>query len=167
MASQFESFRAPFIIMLSLPFAFSGVLLALWLTGNALNMISMIGAIMLVGLVVKNGIVLVDYTNLLRARGLSTMRAVVEGGKSRLRPVLMTSLTTILGMVPLAISHGEGSEMWRAMGVAVIGGLSFSTLLTLLVIPTVYASFVAGGVRRSRRKQVKALKREQQAALEA
>lgn len=167
MASQFESFRAPFIIMLSLPFAFSGVLLALWLTGNALNMISMIGAIMLVGIVVKNGIVLVDYTNLLRARGLSTMRAVVEGGKSRLRPVLMTSLTTILGMVPLAISHGEGSEMWRAMGVAVIGGLSFSTLLTLLVIPTVYASFVAGGVRRSRRKQVKALKREQQAALEA
>lgn len=167
MASQFESFRAPFIIMLSLPFAFSGVLLALWLTGNALNMISMIGAIMLVGIVVKNGIVLVDYTNLLRARGLSTMRAVVEGGKSRLRPVLMTSLTTILGMVPLAMSHGEGSEMWRAMGVAVIGGLSFSTLLTLLVIPTVYASFVAGGVRRSRRKQVKALKREQQAALEA
>ena len=110
MASQFESFRAPFIIMLSLPFAFSGVLLGLWLTDNPLNMISIIGAIMLVGIVVKNGIVLVDYTNLLRERGYATMRAVVDAGKSRLRPVLMTSLTTILGMVPLAVSRGRGCD---------------------------------------------------------
>lgn len=162
MASQFESFRAPFIIMLSLPFAFSGVLLLLWATNNPLNLISIIGSIMLVGIVVKNGIVLVDYTNLLRARGQSTARAVVAAGKSRLRPVLMTSLTTILGMVPLAVSQGEGSEMWRAMGVAVIGGLSFSTLLTLLVVPTVYATFVGRSMRSSRRKRLKALRKEKQ-----
>lgn len=167
MASQFESLRAPLIIMLSLPFAFSGVLLLLWATGNALNMISMIGAIMLVGIVVKNGIVLVDYTNLLRARGHSTARAVVEAGKSRLRPVLMTSMTTILGMVPLAVSRGEGSEMWRAMGVAVIGGLTFSTLLTLLVVPTVYATFVGRSMRSSRRKRQKALRREEEQAIGA
>lgn len=162
MASQFESFRAPFIIMLSLPFAFSGVLLLLWATNNPLNLISIIGSIMLVGIVVKNGIVLVDYTNLLRARGLSTSRAVAAAGRSRLRPVLMTSLTTILGMVPLAVSQGEGSEMWRAMGVAVIGGLTFSTLLTLLVVPTVYAAFVGRSLRGSRREQRKALRQEKQ-----
>ena len=167
MASQFESFRAPFIIMLSLPFAFSGVLLGLWLTDNPLNMISIIGAIMLVGIVVKNGIVLVDYTNLLRERGYATMRAVVDAGKSRLRPVLMTSLTTILGMVPLAVSRGEGSEMWRAMGVAVIGGLTFSTFLTLLVIPTVYASFVGRSTVSNRRKQRRGLQKGNQGELEA
>lgn len=155
MASQFESFKAPFIIMLSLPFAFSGVVLALLITGEALSLISMIGAIMLVGIAVKNGIVLVDYTNLLRERGYSTFRAVIEGGKSRLRPVLMTSLTTILGMVPLALSSGEGSEVWRPMGVAVIGGLTFSTLLTLLIVPAVYAAFAGREISVKRRKRLK------------
>lgn len=157
MASQFESFRAPFIIMLSLPFALSGVLIALAISGEALNLISMIGSIMLVGIVVKNGIVLIDYTNLLKARGFSTVRAVVEGGRSRLRPVLMTTLTTILGMVPLALSTGEGSEMWKPMGIAVIGGLVFSTLLTLLVVPAVYALFEATSVKGKRRKNAKAI----------
>lgn len=154
MASQFESFKAPFIIMLSLPFAFSGVILALLISGEALNLISMIGAIMLVGIAVKNGIVLVDYTNLLRERGYTTLRAVIEGGKSRLRPVLMTSLTTILGMLPLALSTGEGAEVWRPMGIAVIGGLTFSTLLTLLIIPAVYTTFAAQNIRKIRHKQL-------------
>lgn len=153
MASQFESFKSPFIIMLSLPFAFTGVLLALFVSGESLNLTSMIGAIMLVGIVVKNGIVLVDYTNLLRDRGYTVSRAVVEGGKSRLRPVLMTALTTILGMLPLALSTGEGSEMWRPMGIAVIGGLTFSTFLTLLVVPAVYAAFAAGGIKSRRKRQ--------------
>ena len=160
MASQFESFKSPFIIMLSLPFAFSGVVLALLFTGEALNLISMIGAIMLVGIAVKNGIVLVDYTNLLRERGYSTFRAVIEGGKSRLRPVLMTSLTTILGMLPLALSTGEGSEVWRPMGIAVIGGLTFSTMLTLLIVPAVYAAFAGSAIKSARKKEQKKLLRK-------
>ncbi|PIE83909.1 MAG: multidrug transporter AcrB [Bacteroidia bacterium] len=165
MASQFESFKEPFIIMLSLPFAFTGVIVALMITGTKLNLISMIGGIMLVGIVVKNGIVLVDYTNLLRERGYSTFRAVVEGGKSRLRPVLMTALTTILGMLPLALSSGEGSEMWRPMGVAVIGGLTFSTFLTLIVVPAVYTMFASRGIlshrKKHRRAVVRAAKQQQ------
>ncbi len=141
MATQFESFRMPFIIMLSVPFAFTGVFLALWMTGTPLGMIALIGAIMLVGIVVKNGIVIVDFTNLQRERGLSINQAVITAGKSRLRPVLMTTLTTILGMIPLAVGSGEGSEIWKPMGIAVVGGLTFSTLLTLLVIPAIYSVF--------------------------
>lgn len=159
MASQFESFRSPLIIMLSLPFALSGVLLALWLTDMTLNLISGIGAIMLVGIVVKNGIVLVDFINLLRERGYSTLRAVVEAGRSRLRPVLMTSLTTILGMVPMAVNNSHGSEMWRSMGMAVIGGLTFSTFITLIIVPTVYAVFTGAGLRRRRKKVHRARRR--------
>ena len=116
MAAQFESLTYPFIIMFSLPFAFSGVFLALWLSGNTLNVMSLIGAIMLIGIVVKNGIVLIDYISLNRERGMGIREAVVTGGHSRLRPVIMTTLTTILGMVPMAIGTGQGSEMWRPMG---------------------------------------------------
>lgn len=152
MATQFESFRMPFIIMFTLPFAFTGVFLALWLTGTALSLIALIGAVMLVGIVVKNGIVMVDFTNLLRERGASINQAVIASGKSRLRPVLMTSLTTILGMLPLALGTGEGSEIWQPMGIAVIGGLTFSTMLTLIVIPVVYSVFGAGSVKRERKK---------------
>lgn len=156
MASQFESFSYPGIIMTSIMFAFSGVVLILWLTGTNLNVMSMIGSIMLIGIVVKNGIVLIDYISLNRERGMSVRRAVIDGGHSRLRPVVMTSLTTILGMVPMAIGGGEGSEMWRPMGVAVIGGLTFSTILTLLFVPTVYTIFAYNGMRRQRRKLAKA-----------
>lgn len=107
MAAQFESYTYPAIIMTSLLFAFSGVFLILWLTGHTLNVMSMIGAIMLIGIVVKNGIVLIDYISLNRERGMSITRAVIDGGESRLRPVVMTSLTTILGMVPMAVGSGQ------------------------------------------------------------
>ena len=170
MAAQFESFTYPGIIMSSILFAFSGIVLILLLTGTNLNIMSMIGAIMLIGIVVKNGIVLIDYITLNRERGMSVRRAVIDGGKSRLRPVLMTSLTTILGMVPMAIGHGEGAEMWRPMGVAVIGGLTFSTVLTLLFVPTMYTIFAYNGMKRTRKKlhkayDKKAAKKKQQQEL--
>jgi len=152
MAGQFESFTYPAIIMTSIMFAFSGIVIILLLTRTNLNVMSMIGAIMLIGIVVKNGIVLIDYINLNRERGMSIRRAVINGGHSRLRPVLMTSLTTILGMVPMAIGTGVGSEMWRPMGTAVIGGLTMSTVMTLLFVPTMYTIFALTGIRRTRKK---------------
>jgi len=152
MASQFESLTYPFIIMFSIPFGISGVVLALWISGTTFNVMTFVGVIMLVGIVVKNGIVMVDYINLNRERGNGIIRAVVTGGKSRLRPVLMTSLTAILGMMPLAISHGQGAEMWKPMAVTVIGGLTVSTVLTLVVVPTIYTLFAASGVKRQHRK---------------
>jgi HAE1 family hydrophobic/amphiphilic exporter-1 len=151
MATQFESFRMPFIIMLSLPFAFTGVFLALFLTNTPLSLIALIGAVMLVGIVVKNGIVMVDFTNLLHERGLSINQAVISAGKSRLRPVLMTSLTTIFGMLPLAIGVGEGSEIWQPMGIAIIGGMTFSTAITLIIVPVVYSIFGARSLKKQRR----------------
>ena len=153
MATQFESLMFPFIIMFTIPLAFTGTFLALWVTATPLSIIALIGAIMLVGIVTKNGIVLVDYTNLLVERGSSVFEAVVAGGKSRLRPVLMTSFTTILGMLPLALGTGEGSETWQPMGIAVIGGLTCSTLLTLLVVPVLYSVFVNRQIRKAERKQ--------------
>ena len=155
MAAQFESYAYPGIIMTSVPFAFTGIVLILWLTGTTLNIMSMIGAIMLIGIVVKNGIVLIDYIQLNRERGMSIRTAVVLGGKSRLRPIVMTSLTTILGMVPMAISAGEGAELWKPMAIAVIGGLTFSTLVTLLFVPAMYCLFAGVGVRNQRRKFAK------------
>ena len=152
MAAQFESFTYPAIIMTSLLFAFSGVFIILWISGHTLNVMSMIGAIMLIGIVVKNGIVLIDYISLNRERGLSIRNAVISGGKSRLRPVIMTTLTTILGMVPMAVGSGQGAEMWRPMGTAVIGGLTFSTILTLLFVPVLYCVFAGNGIRNQRKK---------------
>jgi hydrophobic/amphiphilic exporter-1 (mainly G- bacteria), HAE1 family len=147
MASQFESLKMPFIIMFSIPFAFSGVAIALYLTNTALSVISGIGAVMLIGIVVKNAIVLVDFINLMRDRGYELYEAISIAGRSRLRPVVMTSATTILGMLPLAMSTGSGSELWSPMGVAVIGGLVFSTLVTLVLVPVVYAVFAKRGER--------------------
>ncbi len=157
MAAQFESYTYPGIIMTSLLFAFSGVFLILWMTGHTLNVMSMIGAIMLIGIVVKNGIVLIDYISLNRERGMSIRRAVINGGESRLRPVVMTTLTTILGMVPMAVGTGQGAEMWHPMGTAVIGGLTFSTILTLLFVPVLYCVFASRGIKNQRRKHRKAL----------
>ncbi len=153
MAAQFESLRYPFIIMFSIPFAFVGLILSLFLTGISINLMSLIGGVMLVGIVVKNGIVLVDYINLNRERGMGISQAVILGGKSRLRPVLMTSLTTILGMVPMSLGIGEGSELWQPMGVAIVGGLTVSTLVTLVIIPVVYCVFASREVKSYRKKQ--------------
>jgi hydrophobic/amphiphilic exporter-1 (mainly G- bacteria), HAE1 family len=147
MASQFESLKMPFIIMFSIPFAFSGVAIALFLTHTSLSVISGIGAVMLIGIVVKNAIVLVDFINLMRDRGNELYEAIAIAGRSRLRPVLMTSATTILGMLPLALSSGSGSELWSPMGIAVIGGLIFSTVVTLVIVPVVYAIFARSGER--------------------
>jgi HAE1 family hydrophobic/amphiphilic exporter-1 len=148
MASQFESLYTPFIIMFSIPFAFTGVILAHFFTGNILSMISLIGGVMLVGIVVKNAIVLVDYINLMRDRGYEIKEAIILSGKSRLRPVLMTSFTTILGMLPLALSKGDGSEIWSPMGISVIGGLIFSTFITLVIVPVAYHLFTRKGKRK-------------------
>ena len=155
MASQFESFMSPFVIMFSIPFAFVGVLLGLWVTGTPLGTMGMIGILILMGIVVKNGIVLIDYTILMRERGKSVAEASVIAAKSRLRPILMTTLTTVLGMVPMAVGQGEGSEMWRSLGMVVAWGLSISTLVTLVIIPTVYASMASWQERRAARKAAK------------
>ncbi|MBE6192768.1 MAG: efflux RND transporter permease subunit [Rikenellaceae bacterium] len=138
MASQFESLSYPFIIMFSLPFAVVGVMLGLWATNTALGVMGLLGVLMLVGIVVNNGIVLVDYTRLLIGRKMPIIDAVVAGGKSRLRPILMTTLTTVLGMVPMAVGNGVGSEMWNSLGMVVATGLTFSTLVTLFLIPVLF-----------------------------
>ena len=147
MASQFESFSKPAIIMFSVPFALSGVVLALWMTNTSLDMIGALGLVLLVGIVVKNGIVLVDYINLMRERGHDLDEAIQISGQSRLRPVLMTAFTTILGMVPMAVSQGEGAEMWQPLGIVVIGGLTVSTFLTLYIVPIVYGIMSKKGER--------------------
>ena len=155
MASQFESFMSPFVIMFSIPFAFVGVLLGLFVTGTPLGVMGLIGILILMGIVVKNGIVLIDYTILMRERGFSVTESSVIAAKSRLRPILMTTLTTVLGMVPMAVGQGEGSEMWRSLGMVVAWGLSISTLVTLVIIPTVYASMASWQERRAARKAAK------------
>ena len=152
MASQFESFMSPFVIMFSVPFAFTGVILGLWATNTALGVMAMIGIIILLGIVVKNGIVLIDYTILMRERGMSVVDASVTAARSRLRPILMTTLTTVLGMVPMAVGRGEGSELWRSLGMTVCWGLTISTLVTLVLIPTIYCSLATAQERRKARK---------------
>lgn len=141
MASQFESLIDPFIIMFSVPFSFVGVFLALMLTGQTFSVISFLGAVLLIGIVVKNAIVLIDFTNITRARGIGLREAIIYSGKNRLRPVLMTTITTLLGMLPLALSTGEGSETWNPLGISVIGGLAVSTIITLLFVPVIYSLF--------------------------
>ena len=156
MASQFESFSKPFLILLgSIPFAFSGAFLALFITGQELEMVGMLGMILLVGIVVKNGIVLVDYINLMRDRGYELNEAIALSGESRLRPVLMTAITAILGMVPMALSTAEGSEMWIPLGIVVIGGLLFATVVTLVIVPVLYALMSRHGERDKKAKQRK------------
>jgi HAE1 family hydrophobic/amphiphilic exporter-1 len=145
MASQYESLRDPFIIMFSVPTAAIGVVLALKLTGTSFNMQAYIGIIMLAGIVVSNGILLVDYTNVLRRRdGIPLRQAVETAGRTRLRPILMTSIATALGLVPMSLGIGEGSELQVPLARVVIGGLTTSLLITLVLVPTVYTLFEEG-----------------------
>lgn len=141
MSAQFENLLDPFVIMFSVPFAFAGVLIGLFTFGQTLNVISFLGIIMLVGIVVNNAIVLVDFINTLRARGLSLVDAILNGGRSRLRPVLMTAFTTIFGLLPLALSTGSGSETWKPLGASMVGGMVFSTFITLVIVPVIYSIF--------------------------
>jgi hydrophobic/amphiphilic exporter-1 (mainly G- bacteria), HAE1 family len=138
MASQFESFSEPFIIIATIPLALSGVLIILLVTGTPISVTSMVGLILLTGIVVNNGIVMIDYIKILQVRGLDRFEAIVQGATRRLRPILMTALTTILSMVPLALELGAGSETWSPMARTVIGGLTMSTFLMLFVVPSLY-----------------------------
>ena len=148
MVSLFESLKTPFVIAFSLPFTFIGVVWAFYLFGLTLNIMTFMGGILLVGVVVNNAIVLVDYINILRARGRPLFDAIKEAGAHRLRPVLMTTITTVFGTLPLAILRGTGAEMWRPFGITVIAGLSLSTLVTLILVPIVYSLFEERGERR-------------------
>jgi hydrophobic/amphiphilic exporter-1 (mainly G- bacteria), HAE1 family len=139
MASQFESLIHPFVILFTIPLALVGAVWALWVTGTTVSVVAFIGLIMLAGIVVNNAIVLVDLINQLRRAGQDRSTAIMEAGRARLRPILMTTLTTILGLLPMALGFGEGSEVRAPMAITVIGGLVVSTLLTLVVIPVVYA----------------------------
>ncbi|MEX2477963.1 MAG: efflux RND transporter permease subunit [Gracilimonas sp.] len=139
MASQFESLLHPFIILFTIPLALVGAILALYLTGTTISVVVFIGLILLIGIVVNNAIILIDIINQMRMKGMEKLEAIKEGGKSRLRPILMTTMTTTLGLLPLAIGFGDGAELRAPMGITVIGGLLISTLLTLVVIPVMYA----------------------------
>jgi HAE1 family hydrophobic/amphiphilic exporter-1 len=141
MAAQFESLLDPFIIMFAIPFTFIGVILGFLFMHISLSIISYLGAIMLIGIVVNNAIVLISYIIILRARGQSMQEAITNAGKDRLRPVLMTTITTLAGLLPLAISTGVGSETWRPLGITMFGGLTVSTIITMLFVPTLYAVF--------------------------
>ena len=139
MASQFESFLHPFVIMFSIPLALIGVIVILFLTGISLSVVVFLGVIMLAGIVVNNAIVLVDYINHLRRSGLSKIEAIVQAGEVRLRPILMTTSTTVLGLLPMALGLGDGAEIRTPMAITVVAGLISSTILTLVIIPTVYS----------------------------
>lgn len=141
MVAQFQSFLSPFIIMFTIPLAFTGGLFALFMTNNEISVIAMIGFVMLAGIIVNNGIVMVDYINQLRQEGMSKKEAIVESGKTRLRPILMTALTTILSMSTMALGMGDGSEMMQPMAIVTVGGLVYGTLLTLIVVPCIYDAF--------------------------
>jgi multidrug efflux pump len=141
LAAQFESFRDPFIIMFTVPLAFAGAVISLFLFDQTMNIFSEIGLVMLIGLVTKNGILIVEFANQKKSQGLSIVDAVREAAVLRFRPILMTSLATILGTLPIALALGAGAESRVSMGIAVIGGLAFSTVLTLFVIPAVYTYF--------------------------
>jgi HAE1 family hydrophobic/amphiphilic exporter-1 len=141
MAAQFESLIYPFIIMFTIPLAFSGGALGLFLTGRALGVTALIGVIILSGIVVNNGIVLIDYINTLRKEGKSREEAILTAGPIRLRPILMTTLTTVLGLIPITLGIGEGAELMAPLGSVVIGGLTLSTVLTLVLVPVIYTMF--------------------------
>jgi len=159
MAAQFESMKHPFIIMFTVPLSFAGGMFLLGVTGTPLSISAILGFVMLTGIVVNNGIVLVDYVNQLRRDGMDTHEALLEASPTRLRPILMTMLTTVLALIPLALGIGEGSELMAPMAMTVVGGLLFATLLTLLVVPAVYSLFTPDPDRRARRRERRAARR--------
>jgi multidrug efflux pump subunit AcrB len=142
MASLFESVRQPLVILIAVPLALVGVVAGLWATGTAVSVVVLIGGIVLAGVVVNNAIVLVDYANQLRQRGLSITEALLEAGVVRLRPILISTLTTVLGLLPMAFSGGEGSEIRQPLALTIIAGLLSATVLTLVVIPVLYRGLV-------------------------
>jgi len=150
LSAQFESFRDPFIIMFTVPLALAGALLTLWYFRETLNIFSQIGIIMLIGLVTKNGILIVEFANQRKATGMSIMESIIGAAKARFRPILMTSLSTVLGILPIALALGAGAESRISMGIAVIGGLIFATVLTLFVIPAMYTYLTSTTARKSR-----------------
>ena len=161
MASLFESLLDPFIIMFTFPMAVIGAVWMFFFTGTTFSIIAFIGVIMLAGIVVNNAIVLVDYVNQLRGKGMELREAVVQGGRTRLRPILITSLTTVLAMVPLALGMGAGAEIRYPMARAVVGGLSVSTVFTLVLVPVIYTIFEnLSGKLKARREARKAARLE-------
>ncbi|MEG0392854.1 MAG: efflux RND transporter permease subunit, partial [Anaerovoracaceae bacterium] len=155
MVAQFQSLISPLIVMFTVPLAFTGGLIALLITGFEISVVSMIGFVVLMGVIVNNGIVLIDYINQLRRDGGDKKTAIIEGGATRLRPVLMTALTTILGLVPLALAMGDGGEMMQPVAIVCIGGLLYATLMTLVVIPIMYDLLNGRGQKRKNTKKVK------------
>ena len=141
MVAQFQSLLSPFIIMFTIPLAFTGGFLGLFLSGSEVSVIAMIGFVMLSGIIVNNGIVLVDYINQLRREGMEKKEAIVEAGRTRLRPILMTAMTTVLGLSTMAAGFGMGADMVQPMAIVTIGGLIYGTLLTLFVVPCIYDLF--------------------------
>ena len=157
MAAQFESFKDPFVIMFSVPLALFGALLFMWLSGVTMNIYSQIGIIMLIGLVTKNGILIVEFANQRQNAGLNKREAILEASFLRLRPILMTSISTVLGLLPLVFASGEGANGRIAMGTAVVGGLLISTLLTLYLIPAMYDYLSTDRLAQQRKKDEKKL----------
>jgi multidrug efflux pump len=149
LAAQFESFRSPLIIMTTVPFALSGALFTLWYFNQTSNIFSQIGMIMLVGLVAKNGILIVEFANQRRRAGMELFEAVIDAAASRFRPILMTSLTIILGALPIALALGAGAKSRMSMGIAIIGGMLFSLVLSLYIVPSVY-TFISGKIIKNR-----------------
>jgi HAE1 family hydrophobic/amphiphilic exporter-1 len=155
MASQFESFLKPFIVLFTIPLSIIGIVLVYLLTGQTFSLITAVGLLILVGIIVNNGIVLIDYTALLQKRGLNLEEACVQAAKNRLRPILMTTLTTVLALVPMAFFPGEGSQMVQPIGQTVFGGLSFGTLMTLFLMPLLYYMFNRGKEKKEIKKMAK------------
>jgi multidrug efflux pump subunit AcrB len=152
LASQFESVVHPFTVLMAVPLAVTGALFTLWVAGSTINLYSQIGMILLIGLVTKNSILLVEYTNQLREKGMETTAALLEAGRIRLRPILMTSVATVMGAVPIALGLGAGSISRRPLGYAIVGGVVFSTALTLFLVPVVYSLMEGLRVRTGRRR---------------
>lgn len=138
MVAQFQSLKSPFIVLFTIPLAFTGGFLGLFLTGKEVSVISMMGFVMLCGIIVNNGIVLVDFVNQLRAEGMEKTEALIEAGKTRMRPILMTTITTILGLIVMALGLDSGSELMQPIAIVCIGGLTYATLMTLFVVPALY-----------------------------